>query len=615
MRIEVPLPAELEILCQRGISKLILTRACDGAARAGMSVSRYLVEQGFLNEQAVYSALAEACGLPFLPDRSFRPLSVNSGCISLGGAGHGPLLIGMTERDTVYAIAPDYEHFAEVLALVKRRPELLRWVRVTTPAAMRHATGLLNSPEGDLESRYPHYSARERIDHAQMVQGMVLCLGFCIGCFIPLMSGLVACACLIALWCAGVGISRFVSMWTSLGDVRCYSLPQELCTADIRWPSYTVLVPLYREAAAVDGLVEHLLQLDYPTDRLQVLLLLEREDHETHAALKAWRLPSHMSVMRVPAGSPRTKPRALSHGLDQATGALVTVFDAEDRPEVDQLKLAAFFFALAPPSVACFQARLAADNPGDGFLARHFALEYACLFDQLLPWLHRRNWPIPLGGTSNHFRSEALIAVGAWDKFNVTEDADLGIRLVRQGYQCAVLPSTTYEEAPISWAAWRHQRARWHKGWIQTFFVHTRHLGRSYRELGATRLLATLCLIGGNLMVMALSPVFACLLSAYCLGILKVPQLEGIGQGIFVVMCLGSAGLCYAGCALSLLQGARQRRLGLRLSDVLTLPFYWLLNAIAFYQAAWQFLRAPYAWNKTEHGISQRRKAWPQRSL
>ena len=99
------------------------------------------------------------------------------------------------------------------------------------------------------------------------------------------------------------------------------------------------------------------------------------------------------------------------------------------------------------------QARLAIDNASDGWLSRHFAAEYAGQFDVFLPALAKLRLPLPLGGTSNHFRADVLRKVGGWDPFNVTEDADLGMRLARFGYRTGVIGSTTWEEAPVAFSA------------------------------------------------------------------------------------------------------------------------------------------------------------------
>ena len=216
----------------------------------------------------------------------------------------------------------------------------------------------------------------------------------------------------------------------------------------------------------VPGLLRALDRLDYPRSKREVLLLVEADDAATRAAL-AGRLPPGFRVVEVPPGRPRTKPRALNVGLLLTRATLITVYDAEDRPDTDQLRRAAARFALAPASLACLQARLAIDR-GGGLLARLFAIEYAVLFEFLNLGLARMRLPMALGGTSNHFRADALRTVGCWDAWNVTEDADLGLRLARFGYACEMLDSVTWEEAPARLPGWFKQRRRWTKGWLQT---------------------------------------------------------------------------------------------------------------------------------------------------
>ena len=191
-----------------------------------------------------------------------------------------------------------------------------------------------------------------------------------------------------------------------------------------------------------------------------------------------------MRIVTVPNGQPRTKPRALNYALQDARGTLVAVFDAEDIPDADQLRRAANAFIEGGPRLACVQARLAIYNADESFLSRQFALEYSALFSGLLPALGFLRLPLTLGGTSNHFRRDLLLKIGGWDPFNVTEDADLGIRLARFGYEVSVINSVTMEEAPASWRSWRGQRTRWIKGWIQTYLVHMRRPLRLWRDLG-----------------------------------------------------------------------------------------------------------------------------------
>jgi len=383
-----------------------------------------------------------------------------------------------------------------------------------------------------------------------------------------------------------------------------YHLPEPLSSGLIIWPKYTVLVPLYREACVVPDLLRALNALNYPRDRLQILLLIETDDLETAAALPQ-DLPPHIEALVVPDGTPRTKPRALDYGLAAATGTYVTVFDAEDRPDPDQLKKAAFFFAKGPVELACLQARLVVDNANETFVSRQFALEYACLFDQLLPWLFRHRWPFPLGGTSNHFRISALHAVGGWDRYNVTEDADLGVRLERLGFRLGVLPCQTLEEAPVTLKAWFAQRARWHKGWLQTIFVHARSPKRLLSDLGAVRTAVLAVLFLGTFLLIALHPVFFVLLTGTLLG--YYDHTYFFGNIVLTVMFVSGAAAGYAGALFALWAGARGRGHGIRLLDAPGVLIYWTFAGLAFYRAVWELASAPYRWNKTEHGVSRQR--------
>jgi cellulose synthase/poly-beta-1,6-N-acetylglucosamine synthase-like glycosyltransferase len=112
------------------------------------------------------------------------------------------------------------------------------------------------------------------------------------------------------------------------------------------------------------------------------------------------------------------------------------------------------------------QARLCIDTR-TSWLARYFTAEYAGQFDVVLPKLAALGLPLPLGGSSNHFRTVTLREVGGWDPHNVTEDADLGMRLARFGYRSGVVASSTYEEAPADIGRWLGQRTRWFKGWMR----------------------------------------------------------------------------------------------------------------------------------------------------
>jgi cellulose synthase/poly-beta-1,6-N-acetylglucosamine synthase-like glycosyltransferase len=381
-------------------------------------------------------------------------------------------------------------------------------------------------------------------------------------------------------------------------------------------PVYTVLAPLFRELRVLPQLIGALRRLDYPAEKLDIKLILEEEDLEMRGVLNSLTLPAQFEVIVVPKGKPQTKPRALSYALYFARGALVTVFDAEDIPEPQQLRVAAEIFAAAPPRLACLQARLAVHDANQNWLSQQFAMEYAALFDVLLPALGQQRFPLPLGGTSNHFRIEALRAVGAWDPFNVTEDADLGLRLARCGFRTDVFESTTYEEANGFLKGWMRQRCRWLKGWMQTAIVHLGTPRVLYRDLGASDFAATVLLLFG----MVVSPVFHPLLLGMALWLSYDCVMMPEGPFVLSSLVAGFAWVVfisgYAAGFACLMKGVKARRLGRRRLAIATLPLYWLLISAAAWLALWELFTRPHHWHKTEHGLScsrRKTKAWSGR--
>lgn len=364
------------------------------------------------------------------------------------------------------------------------------------------------------------------------------------------------------------------------------------------WPPYTVVAPLRGEAEVVAGLIARLDALDYPRDRLQGLILVEPDDPETVAAAFAAPRPDWIEVRVAPPGEPRTKPRALNVALGWATGALITVYDAEDAPDPGQLREAASRFAAADPALACLQAPLRIRTRGgarETFVHGQFAAEYAALFEILLPALARLGWPFPLGGTSNHFRVEALRRAGGWDAWNVTEDADLGFRLWRKGYRLGVLTRPTYEPPPADVAAWVPQRTRWLKGYMQTLGVQLRHP----LALGWRGMLALTFTLVQTLLAAALYAVTAAwtvwLLALWA--VTGLPPLAPVGGFVTVAAGVISAWLaCAVGCRRA------GRPYGWKL--MLTAPGYWALQSLAMAHAVIRLVRQPFAWDKTPHGLA-----------
>ncbi len=370
------------------------------------------------------------------------------------------------------------------------------------------------------------------------------------------------------------------------------------------WPLYTVLVPMYREPPnVVRQLIRNIDRIDYPKDRLDVILLLEEDDSVTIASCKQVHPPAYMRLVTVPPSLPRTKPKALNWGLLFAQGTYLTVYDAEDAPEPHQLKMAVEYFETANPPVACVQAALNFYNATANLLTRFFALEYCMWFDNVIPGLRSLGMAFPLGGTSNHLRTATLKEVGGWDPFNVTEDADLGFRLQRMSHRVEFLPSTTYEEASSRLTQWLRQRSRWVKGYMTTWLVHGRNPLAILKEVGLKPSLSFHILIGGTpLAFLSYLPLSALATLALLRPELVDPLFPSWARWPELVIWL--SGILAATTASAL--GAAFRRWWHLMWAVPLIPFYWILHSLAAWWALYELIFKPYYWQRTPHGYHLR---------
>ncbi len=374
------------------------------------------------------------------------------------------------------------------------------------------------------------------------------------------------------LWCVVRPVAAPADPW-----------PPFPATLDEELPVYSVIVPLRGEARVVDQLLSGIERLNYPADKLDVILAVEADDHETRDAITARRHRIPITVIPIPRTEPGTKPKALNVALPLARGMFTVIYDAEDRPERNQLRVALKAFRSAGNELACVQARLCMDTK-TSWLARYFTAEYAGHFDVFLPRLAASGLPLPLGGSSNHFRTKTLREVGGWDPYNVTEDADLGMRLARFGYRCGVIDSTTYEEAPADTRRWLNQRSRWYKGWMQTWLVHMREPMQIFRELGLAGFLTFQLIVGGNALV-ALAHLV--LLIALLVRIVAMALCGGDLMLVFWISYhLSVAAIGHAAAASLGYFGLSHRGVPNKALILIWTPFHWLLLSVAAWMAA-----------------------------
>lgn len=595
---------ELDCVAQL-LSPATLAAVRERAARVGVGADRALIAAGHMSEEAYLRALGESLGVAFEPldgvMRSRCPVN-DDRLVESAMSGLLPLSVG---DDLTLVVAPREQAVRRLIATFKSDPALARRFRFTTGErlnrfALRHGSEAITARATNrLRQTFPALSAGPRPAHKISIPLTLAGAAASAGTVIaPMVAVHVLAVTLAAMFLSWLGL-RFAAAFIPAPAPPLATMP------DNALPIYSVIAALYREAASVDGLLRAIEQFAYPAEKLDVIIALEADDHETRAAITARRNRVPISIITVPEGGPRTKPKALNVALPFARGSFTVIYDAEDRPEPDQLRRALQAFGAGSKKLACVQARLCIDNTADSWLARLFTAEYAGHFDTFLPGMAVSHLPLPLGGSSNHFHTATLRALGAWDPFNVTEDADLGMRLARFGYRAAMIASTTYEEAPARLGPWLRQRTRWFKGWMQTWLVHMRNPLRLLHDLGWPGFLCFQLVVGGNALAALVHPLFlADFLAVMLTGTrLWTPDtLTGVVlPSVYVATALlgyfVSAGLGWVGLA--------RRGLSSNAWVLLLTPVHWVLMSAAAWRALYQLITAPYSWEKTTHGLAR----------
>jgi len=600
-----------ELDCLRGVFPAALLRAAERrAGELNIGADQVLIQWGVIEEEDYLRRLAAHLGIVTetfaeigradLPLRDHQiPRAAACGLIPLRHNG-----------ELVWTLAPRLLASRTLCRLVATYPSLRARTRMTSSAALQQfltrqgGDALADIATQELKRKSPALSAaptgrqdgpwRQRLKRGAGVAAFLI---------LPPLIAPETCGAVLALWFLSFAVFRLIAcFWPRRRCPRRPRLPAD------QLPVYTVVAALYREARSVPPLIRAIEALDYPLEKLDVILVIEPGDHATRVAIARLGPKPHLRVLTAAAVAPQTKPKALNCALAFARGTFIAVFDAEDRPEPGQLRAALDAFHHHGAATACVQASLCIDNATHSWLSRTFTAEYAGQFDMLLPGMAELGLPLPLGGSSNHFRTAVLREVGGWDPFNVTEDADLGVRLARLGYRSVTFASTTFEEAPIAFGNWLRQRSRWMKGWLQTWQVHMRNPAQLWRDLGGSGFLALNLSIGGNVLTALAHPILLGLMLASLLNsAVTLPSWLAPNWPALLHQATIEAG--YLSTVVVGLAGLRRRGQLHRGWIMVLTPLHWLCLSIAAWRAVAQFVWSPYRWEKTEHGVAARQHA------
>ncbi|WCK02395.1 glycosyltransferase family 2 protein [Agrobacterium tumefaciens] len=575
------------------------------ALENGSTLDDELLASGLVTADVYFSAFAGYLRLPFLPETlSERVADLDNLDLQLAE----PRFLRLMPQGgkTVLLIVPELARMDLLKNLLDERPHLFDELAVTTPQAMRDAIWKAGEARRLAETRQrlfnaaPQHSARITLHGQQGFYGGVVATLLVLSLLAYTEMALVWLHATLSMLYLNTLLFRLFALVHTPRETKAETALSLRHENEL--PVYTILVALYREEAVVAQLVSALERLDWPRSRLDIKLVCEADDGATIEAIRQINPGPHMEIVRVPPSQPRTKPKALTYALSGARGAFVVVYDAEDRPHPQQLREAYAAFRDQPEDIACLQAPLIISNASSSWLSACFALEYSGLFRCMLPALAAHGLPLPLGGTSNHFRTGALRRAGAWDPYNVTEDADLGLRLHRLGYRCGVIRRQTLEDAPTSLPVWLSQRTRWFKGWLQSWLVMTRTPFATAHAMGWFAYMTFQLLIGGMILSSLAHPLLFISLAFMAMAIRENGlHLLFTWQGVlFFIDALNIVGsyTIFVLMGRSRMIAYEKRQVGRRW---LAMPLYWLMLSVAAWRAVVELKTRPFVWNKTPH--------------
>ncbi len=605
------------LLGDRLVSAGILTPdeqayAVDQHQAWGVPIGEVVRTMGHVDQRAFHQQLAEHLHLSFVDVDAAGVYNFLLDADDLGFYSHELILPWRYDNNIMTVVVADPS--PRTLALAHEKYGQGINIAVTTRDALRGTIQthfkdeLMWESTMGLNEKDPALSAKTVVTKGQIIGGYIAFVLLAIAfTFKPSLTAAVLVSVMSAFY-VGNFLFRAALVWAASNTKK---VDQKVSDAEVEslddatLPVYTVLVPLYKEAEVLPHLIESMRNLDWPSAKLDIKIILEEDDMETREVAAGIDFEEMFDVITVPTSFPKTKPKACNYAFQFARGEYTVIFDAEDQPEPDQLKKVYRLFQKSDDKLACIQARLNFFNSKENWLAAMFTLDYSLWFDYYLPGLERLGIPLPLGGTSNHFPTRVLKELNAWDPYNVTEDADLGIRMTQKGYHVTTINSTTFEEANCDGWNWIRQRSRWIKGYMQTYLVHMRQPLNLLKKSGLKGFLGFQLFVGGTVLTGLLNPVFWAIFALWL--VTGTKAFDALFPGPMLYVGLASL-LIGNGLFIYLAMIGPFKRGWLHLTPFgLSVIAYWGMISMSAYMAAWQLVTNPFYWEKTNHGISKYR--------
>lgn len=269
--------------------------------------------------------------------------------------------------------------------------------------------------------------------------------------------------CMVGAW----ALIGFYAVLTVAGYVYSREARRRRAAPSPReWPGVSILVPAHNEEIVMAGTLESLLHLDYPQDRMEIIVIDDSSTDRTRRVIEHMMATDRrLKLVGIPPGlGGRGKSHALNQALRHAGYDFVAVYDADNAPEPQSLRMLVAEL-VADTRLAAAVGKVRTMNRGTNFLTRCVNIEFISFqwIIQAGRWRLLRLASLP--GTNYVIRRDALERVGGWDPSAIADDAELTVRLTQEGYHIKFVPyAVTWEPEPQHWGVWLRQRLRWARG-------------------------------------------------------------------------------------------------------------------------------------------------------
>ncbi len=269
----------------------------------------------------------------------------------------------------------------------------------------------------------------------------------------------------ILIWFT-IAYQFILTVFGYINYVRSMKEKREVDNRSFDYPTCSILIPAHNEEKVIASTIESMLKLEYPKDRLQIIVINDGSKDGTKSIIEQYAVKdARVQLFDIPKGEGgRGKSRTLNLGIKQAKGDIIAIYDADNTPDKDSLRYLVAQLLLHKDLGAVI-GKFRTVNKNATLLTRFINIETLSFQSMLQAGRWQMHGISTLPGTNFVMWHHIIKKLGGWDEEALTEDSELSIRIYEEGYKIKFIPyAITYEQEPQQWGTWIKQRMRWVRG-------------------------------------------------------------------------------------------------------------------------------------------------------